>query len=179
MQPAVAAKEQALAGPILVSLTFDDSIDDIEPANRRDDGIGNRLEDDVAEAVGSSAATSGWGVLTDGDTTKGENACPFVGTVGTARDTREHQDCDVPATFYLNWPRLDETKQGFLTKLRVQQMESFGHEIGGHSGHHHVVPKLQPDSTTVTNGRPDLAEQRLQICWDRKNLSGIARLNVV
>ncbi|MFZ5893028.1 MAG: hypothetical protein ACOY0T_18350 [Myxococcota bacterium] len=45
MRPEVVVKQQALAGPILVSLTFDDSIDDVVPADRRDDGIGNRLED--------------------------------------------------------------------------------------------------------------------------------------
>ena len=154
-----------------MTLTFDDSIDDIVLGSK-DEGAINRSEDDLAVLVGqlSNQGPAG-GILTDADDAGVELSCPNVsGTVGAGRLSNEHVNCDVPATFFLNWPRLDESK--YLPLAKVREMEAWGHEIGGHSSHHHMVPRLESDGKVTE----ELSEQLLQMCWDRKNLSGITRL---
>ena len=142
----------------VVSITFDDAIDDTVT----DDGPATSL-DNVYRMASS--------VLTDGDVVANELSCPNVGTLGSTSQLGESTDCDLPATFFLNSPRLDTSK--FFTQQQVREMDAMGHEIGGHSAHHLEIPNLESSSTD----RLDLNEQGLQICWDRERLSLIPKLD--
>lgn len=148
----------ASAAPVIVSVTFDDGILD----TATDDNPTTPL-DDIYELARAT--------LTDEDTTANETLCPNVGAVGDPPQLGENLDCDLGATYYVNFPRLDEDK--FLTTANVQAMDSWGHEIAGHSAHHLDIPKLESASATTL----DLDEQRLQMCWDRRRLSLIPKLN--
>lgn len=148
----------AAAQSVVVSITFDDAIDDTVT----DDGPATALDNlyPIASAL-----------LSDGDLARGENACPNVGTVGASPQLAESANCDVPSTFYVNWPRLDESK--FLSTQAIQELDAMGHEIGGHSAHHLEIPKLESGNASSQ----DLAEQRLQVCWDRMRLSLVPKLD--
>lgn len=148
----------AAAQSSVVSITFDDAIDDTVT----DDGPVTSLDN-----LYPLART----LLSDGDGTASESACPNVGAIDSVPQLTESLDCDLPATFFLNSPRLDESK--FLSTVQVQELDAMGHEIGGHSAHHLEIPNLESTSPDVL----DLAEQELQVCWDRQRLSLIPKLD--
>jgi hypothetical protein len=152
-----AAPDALAAPPVIVSITFDDAIDD----TATDDNPAALL-DDVFERAAS---------LVDRDTVVSEASCPNVGGVGDAPQADEAADCDVPSTFYLNFPRLDEAK--FFTTEQVRLLDAWGHEIGGHSAHHLDLPRLEAS----LEDPDDLDSQRLQVCWDRRRLSLIPKLD--
>ncbi|MEV3857203.1 polysaccharide deacetylase family protein [Streptomyces sp. NPDC050095] len=62
-------------------------------------------------------------------------------------------DHGMKATFYVNSGRLGAS--GYLTAAQVQQLQSEGHEIAGHTVTHARLPDLSPD------------DQRREICNDR------------
>ena len=146
----------AQAQKVVVSLTFDDAIDDA-------------ATDDVPAVAADNVFDAARLHLSDEDTTPLETLCPNVGDLGDAPLADEQVDCDVPATFYLNFPRLNE--KAYLSIAQVQDMEAWGHEIGGHSAHHLEIPKLESASPLVA----DFTEQKLQVCWDRRRLSLIPK----
>ncbi|MFZ5893517.1 MAG: hypothetical protein ACOY0T_20820 [Myxococcota bacterium] len=148
----------ARAQSVVVSITFDDAIDDTVT----DDGPATQL-DNVYPLASN--------ILSDGDLIPNEATCPNVGGLGTVPQLAESSDCDVPATFYVNWPRLDESK--FFSTQAVQELDAMGHEIGGHSAHHLELPKLE----SANGDSLDLNEQRLQVCWDRMRLSLVPKLD--
>lgn len=148
----------AAAQSVVVSISFDDAIDDTVT----DDGPATQL-DNVYPLASS--------ILSDGDLVRAETSCPNVGLPGSQPQLAESLDCDVPSTFYVNWPRLDDSK--FLTTQAVQELDAMGHEIGGHSAHHLEIPKLESASSDSL----DLDEQRLQVCWDRMRLSLVPKLD--
>jgi hypothetical protein len=147
----------ASAQNVVVSITFDDAIDDTVT----DDGPATSL-DNIYPMASS--------LLTDGDLEVNEALCPNVGSLGSVPQFGESLDCDVPATYFLNSPRIDESK--FFSLQQVRELDAMGHEIGGHSAHHLEIPKLESASESIL----DLDEQGLQVCWDRQRLSLIPKL---
>ncbi len=162
------------AARVIVSITFDDAIDDVH-------------DDDPVDVPDDDVFVFSRDFLTDGDEVV-DKTCAAVdldagiasGPDAAVQAAAENVHCDLPAVYYVNWPRVNErsvvgsnVKWSYLTTAMLQDLESWGHEIGGHSAHHHVVPQLESASESLLQ----LDEQRLQICADRKLISVIPKKN--
>ncbi|TPV92562.1 MAG: hypothetical protein B7733_25085 [Myxococcales bacterium FL481] len=162
-----AAAPAHAAPPVVVTITIDDGIEDVV----NDDATREALADGSivhTNANADDAFELYRQVLTDEDQVLNEQRCPNVGEVGSPRQQGEREDCDLPATMYVNYPRFDE--RGFLTTEQIRDLESWGHEIGGHSAHHLNLAYLESESATEFVP----GEQLRQVCWDRRRLSGVA-----
>ncbi|WP_430640890.1 polysaccharide deacetylase family protein [Couchioplanes caeruleus] len=151
--PAAAQEQQTPSAPESVGLYDSATAPSIPPSPVQGRSVGQQRT--VPAALGAPSD----------DRSPDQASTPTI-TLGFDDGTADHLEAGtmlaargLKGVFYVNSGRLGGEK--YLSVGQVQQLQSMGHEVGGHTAFH------------LHLSQQDYVEQRRQICFDRVQLSGL------